>query len=511
MIDLRPAQKLIFYSVTIFLSSACLLVLEIAAGRLLAPYIGVSLYTWTSIIGVILAGLSLGNWLGGRWADASGKDRAAGSTLAASAIFCFLIPVILKMLAPAMQNSELGLLSTSFIYVSLLFFIPSILLGIITPLLTTLALSLDNRTGHIVGRMQALAAMGSILGTFITGFWLLQYVGTRNIILAIATVLLVLAFPYLYGKPGKAGYLLLFFSVLTFSLPFITGSNINPCDRESNYYCIRIIDKSDSVPYGSARGMVLDNLLHGINHETEDWLLVTSYTHLMDELILLHVNDKAHQELNFFFAGGGAYSQPRATQAMYKNAQITVAEIDDIVTEMAEQKMFYHRRGANIQHRDARLALADAQPAEFDVIIGDVFHDISVPYHLLTREYAALVKSRLSRNGLYILNIIDAWPDAKLTRSVVRTLLASFHSVDVWADRIPIGPARMTYVISATDTPVSTDKVIAQRGFPRTWLRLTNRIMPGNKQDLDGVPILTDDFIPVERLIAPLLITSLGR
>ncbi|MEE8388399.1 MAG: fused MFS/spermidine synthase [Acidiferrobacterales bacterium] len=510
MKSLGPKQKLILYGLTIFLSSAFLLVLEITAGRLLAPYIGVSLYTWTSIIGVILAGLSLGNWIGGRWADAGGNEKAAGFTLVLGAIFSFLILVILQSLAPVIQKSELNLLTSSFVYVLLLFFMPSLLLGVITPLLTTMALSLDSRTGHIVGRMHALATLGSIVGTFVTGYWLVQYVGTRNIIVGTAVALLILSVPFLLDMQRKLAVFLLSIGFVSGGMIFLSGANISPCDRESNYYCIRIVDKSASVPYGQARAMILDHLMHGINHKTEDWLLVTSYTHLMDELILRHFGQKVHNGLRYFFAGGGSYSQPRATRALYKDAHITVAEIDAAVTEMAEQQMYYKRRGAIIKHRDARLVLFDAVPDSFDVVVGDVFHDISIPYHLLTLEYVQLLKSRLSVNGLYILNIIDAWPDAQLAKSVLKTLGSEFRHVDIWADRIPIGPVRMTYVISATDKAVMPDKISSKRGFQRTWYRITNRIIP-NEKALANVPLLTDDYVPVERLIAPLLFSKMGR
>ncbi|MDH5471003.1 MAG: fused MFS/spermidine synthase, partial [Gammaproteobacteria bacterium] len=139
------------YALAIFLSSACLMVLEIAAGRLLAPYIGVSLYSWTAIIGVVLGGLSLGNWVGGVWADRGGSGQSAGIVLGIGALSCIGILLLLTVVAPPLQRSGMGLLTVSFLFVAALFFLPAMLLGVVTPLLTTLALGLDGRTGHIVG------------------------------------------------------------------------------------------------------------------------------------------------------------------------------------------------------------------------------------------------------------------------------------------------------------------------------------------------------------------------
>jgi hypothetical protein len=152
------------YALTVFVSSALLLVLEITAGRLLAPYVGVSLYTWTSIIGVILAGLSLGNWLGGVWADRGGSGRSVGLVLAAGGVYCIFSLGLIDVLGAAMQSRGATLLTASFVIAAVLFFVPAALIGVVTPLLTTLALRLDPRAGHVVGRMHALAAIGSIVG-----------------------------------------------------------------------------------------------------------------------------------------------------------------------------------------------------------------------------------------------------------------------------------------------------------------------------------------------------------
>lgn len=196
MSDNPHKLKLAWYGFVVFLSSAILLVLEITAGRLIAPYVGVTLYSWTSIIGIVLAGLSLGNWIGGRWADRGADERSTGIALAMAAVFSLASLLTLTLLAPLLQASELDLVSASFVYVLCLFFVPSLLLGIPTPLLTTLALKLDLRIGHVVGRMHALAALGSIAGTFVTGFVLIQYLGTRSIIVISSVILFVLALPF---------------------------------------------------------------------------------------------------------------------------------------------------------------------------------------------------------------------------------------------------------------------------------------------------------------------------
>ncbi len=176
------------YAAIVFFSSALLMVLEIVAARLIAPYVGVSLYTWSAVIGVVLAGLSVGNALGGAWADRRATADAAGGVLVAAGLSALVIPWLLLLTARELQQHELSILSTSLILVMALFLVPAILIGIVTPVLTTLALSHSHRTGHIVGMMHALGATGSIVGTFVAAWWLIPALGSRNLVLTSGAV-----------------------------------------------------------------------------------------------------------------------------------------------------------------------------------------------------------------------------------------------------------------------------------------------------------------------------------
>ena len=494
-----------WYGATIFLSSAILLVLEIVAGRLIAPYVGVSIYSWTSIIGVILAGLSLGNWLGGRWADREGGEKAVGLVLMLAAIFCIVSLFMLTIVAPVLQGSQLDLISASFLYVLSMFFIPAVLLGVVTPLLTTIALGLDQRTGHIVGRMHALAALGSILGTFITGYWLVQFFGTRAVVVGSAVCLVLLAIPYMRKLSIKTTYTLMLALVATILFTQIREGFSSPCHWESSYFCLRVEDAS-SPEYGTARALILDHLMHGINDEDEPELLISSYVHLMDELVRTYKGKSVDSGLSYFFAGGGAYTQPRAVKAMYPNARITVAELDPQVTATAEQALYLNTSGMQIFHTDARVVLANSQE-KYDVVITDVFHDISVPYHMITQEFARSVKQNLQEDGIYLMNIIDQFPDPQLVKSLLKTLQTEFRHVGIWLERPPDKVTRVTYVISASNGRPFPDVIYSSNGFDRRWLKINKPLLMAGTS-LDELPVLTDDFVPVERLLANLLFTK---
>jgi spermidine synthase len=457
---------------------------------------------------VVLGGLSLGNWLGGVWADRGGSGQSAGLVLGLGALSCIAILLLLTVVAPPLQSSELGLLTVSFLFVAALFFLPAMLLGVVTPLLTTLALGLDTRTGHIVGMMHALAALGSIIGTFATGYLFIQYFGTHAVIIGTGMVLGVLSLAFLV----RARWTLMGLALVAVAITGMTqtrGGFLKPCDHESNYFCIRVIDMSRQAPYGHARGLVLDHLLHGISHEKVPDLLVSPYTHLMDELIAAHLDDR-RQPPAFFFAGGGSYTQPRAVQVRYPGARIVVAELDPEVTAVAQRELYFEPGDARIIHSDARRVLVRMQGEQYDVIVGDVFHDIAIPFHLVTREYAELVKSRLVPGGLYILNAVDVHPDPRLVKSMLKTLRQVFDRVQVWIESRTLPDSRVTYVISAGDTHAPPAQVRSTRGPRREWRDIT-MMLAQQGTPMAALPVLTDDRVPIERLLSGLMFTELGR
>lgn len=496
--------RLALYGTVIFFSAAALLVLEIVAGRLLAPHIGVSLYTWTSIIGVILAGLSVGNWLGGLWADRNGSASAAGWVLVAAGLYCLASLPLMSHLATRVAEAGLSLLAASFVLATVLFFTPALLLGVVAPLLTTLALRLDSRTGHVVGRMHALAAVGSIAGTFAAGYWLVQQFGSYTVVALTAGALFLLALPLLSRRlsRGAVGAMALILAISGGLLPKA------PCDRESGYFCIRVVDRTEDAPYGTARGLVLDHLLHGINHESDPSLMIAPYVHGMDELVHHHFGDRYERGLSYFFAGGGAYTQPRAVAALSPASRITVAELDPEVTDTATRSLFLNADGMRIVHDDARRVLQGVE-GPFDVVVGDVFHDVAVPFHLLTREFFALARSRMNDDGMVALNVVDAFPDPLLVKSVLNALEQVFPHVAVWVERLPEAPTRVTYLITARSSAPWPPVVAARRDPRRAWLRI-DEPMRETGRSMHQLPALSDQFAPVERLIADLLLGADG-
>lgn len=503
-----PGRALFLYGLVVFLSSAVVMILEITAARLIAPYVGVSIYSWTAIIGVVLAGLSLGNWLGGVWVDAGAGEREAGLALAAAAVTTLGVALMLTLVAPVVQSRPMGLMTASFLLALGLFFVPAACLGLVAPMLTTLALRHDPRAGHVVGRMHALAAVGSILGTFAAGFFLIQYLGTRTVIAAAGAGLLALSFPLLRGSRGAAAAMTVI-AIAVFGAGLARHGMASPCDEESQYYCIRVVDFAGASEPGDTRTMVLDHLVHGISHGPDGTLLMAPYAHLMDELVRRHLGPAA-SSAHYFFAGGGSYSQPRAVLTAFPAARVAVAELDPVVTQVARERLFLADAELTVLHTDARLALASAAPDSYEVVVGDVFHDVALPYHLTTTQYAALVRSRLTEDGIYVLNVVDVFPDPRLVKSIVKTLAVHFGQVDVWLESIPDAQTRVTYVVSASNGPAPPLRLESTHGLARTWFRVTEPLL-NTGTPMASVPELTDDYVPVERLVSKLLLGVSGN
>jgi predicted membrane-bound spermidine synthase len=192
-------MNLITAYVIAFTASFCTLVIEIVAGRILAPFVGVSLYTWTSIIGVVLAGISIGAYLGGKLADRFPNRRTLGWLLMLSGIAALSSSPLTNLIAS--HSFPLPLMWRILLVATLIFFVPSCLLGMISPVVVKLAIRNLEKVGNVVGKIYAFSTLGSILGTFATGFFLISWMGTRNIILAMGVILILTAI--LFGSLFK--------------------------------------------------------------------------------------------------------------------------------------------------------------------------------------------------------------------------------------------------------------------------------------------------------------------
>jgi len=497
------------YGAAVFLGSAGALVLEIVAGRLLAPYVGMSLYSWTAIIATVLAGLSIGHWLGGRLAgptidDAKARLRVAWA-FALAALACLLCLPLLRLIAAPLLASGAPPVLAILVLAGALFLLPSLFAGIVSPILTRLAVGLSPQApGPAIGRMYALGALGSILGTLAAGLLFLSWLGSTATVIAVAAVYGLLALLFA-GRRGAVALALLAVGAGLLGWGQKAGALGAPCLAESDYYCIRVQDFSRESGRES-RVLVLDHLGHGINDRERPALLYSPYLHLADEMAKRRFGARG---LSAFFIGGGAYTLPRAWLADDPTPDLVVAEIDPAVTRIAKTHLWLDPRpgprpGLVIDHRDARVAL-QALPARprFHVVFGDAFHDIGIPPHLTTREFHQAIAARLLPGGFYAVNVIESRRQPRFLKALLATLRLDFAAVEAWLDEEEYAEGnRVTYLVVASDRPSPIDRVAAARGIPRVWRRLPEAEWTPDPD----TPILTDDFTPVDRLMAHILL-----
>lgn len=539
----------------VFVASACTLVLELVAGRILAPYIGVSLYTWTSIIGVVLAGISLGNYLGGRIADRWPFRRTLGVLLAAAGVASLAILPLINI-ATAIPTGQLIdtadrlggglrldraliLISRIVVITTLIFLPPALILGMVSPVVVKLTLLDIRRTGGLVGKIYAVSTLGSILGTFATGFVLVQVLGTRMIVLSVGLVLLAMA--VLFGDllharraaaPLAAAVVLAALLVPARQVAAYGCFNGNlsaeclnrsvregwdqatqsGCLRETSYYCIKVNNQVVEAER-LVKTLVLDHLVHSYNSIEDPSYLQYGYIKVYAEVADYLASRLPNQDLQALNIGGGGYTLPRHIEAVYPNARQEIIEIDPGVTQTAYEEMGLDASKTKIitYNVDGRLMvnqLARTKPGQYDLIIGDAFNDLSIPYHLTTREFDEQLRTLLKPDGYYLTLVIDKLRGGKFITAYVETVRQVWPYVYVLADGNPWdSTAASTYVVAAGSTPLDLERLKQVRGRGIGG-RVVTGVMPTGVMDQwlrdARAPVLTDDYAPVDNLIAPI-------
>ena len=503
---LRLASSLKPYFI-VFIASTCGLVIEIVAARILAPSIGVSLYTWTSVIGVVLAGISIGNYAGGRLADRFPSTTTLGFILLASSIFSLIVLPLVNIVSQAVGS--LPLIPRIVLLTAALFFLPSLILGMVSPVVIKLRLRDLTHTGNVVGKIYAISTAGSIFGTFITGFVLIQWVGCRTIILVVAIVLLVMALAF--GKLWRAklpafSCLAIFFIVGGFGIA--NGAVDSDCLRESNYYCICV---EDTVAEGrEVKALCLDALVHSYV-DLEDPTFLGHYDKIFADIVTYIA--KGNPGPRVLFIGGGGYTMSRYLEEVYPQSTLEVIEIDPEVTRVAFDYLGLLPDTRIVTYnQDARMVVPELPEGQYDFIIGDAFNEFSVPYQLTTREFNEQIQRLLKDDGIYATNVVDKLHSGGFLRAYVNTLQRTFPYVYVIHDRSGWeDDTRALYVVAGSFQPLSSAALAgantqAGRGV------LISHIMPEDTftswlNERDSI-LLTDDYAPVDNMIAPLYLES---
>ncbi len=469
-------------------TSAAILVLEILAARLLAPYVGVSIETYTGIIGTVLAGIAIGAWLGGAAADRIDPRRLIPPLLVSGGALAIATVPTVRALGEAGESTGLG----GIVVLTTVGFLPSAtVLSAVAPAVVKLQLNDLASTGTTVGRLSAYGTAGAIVATFLTGFVLVGLAAVTTIIVAVGVLLVVsgvalwLTLPAIVRRSARSEITSV--SALAGLAVVAAAALGSPCDSETTYYCVSI-EHDDERPSG--RVLVLDDLRHSyvdLDDPTYlDFWYVRRFAEVVDRLAPAGSLDVVH-------LGGGALTLPTWLQRARPSSDQTVLEIDDELIELVIDE--FDRAtgpgtGVNVVAGDARQSLRRLGDDSADVVIGDAFGSRAVPWHLATQEFATDVARVLRPGGVYTLNVIDG-AELSFLRSQTATIASVFAEVAVVLNDGPARGRLGNSVIIASDQPFDAGRLDPQGG----------RLVDDVDAFIDGATVLTDDFAPVDQLL----------
>ncbi len=470
-------------------TSAAVLVLEILAGRLLAPYVGVSLETFTGIIGTILAGIAIGAWTGGHLADLFDPRRVVPLLLMAGGILAIAIIPVVRLLGPELGSGG----GASIIALAAFGFLPSAtVLSAVPPAVVKLQLRDLSTTGVTVGRLSAYSTAGAIVGTFLTGFVLVAWAAVTTLVVTVGLLLIASGVAlWTAAALHSTGGL---FSLTGLVAVLVTGVVVveSPCQTQTAYYCVSI-----EVDVGNPSGRVLrlDDLRHSYVDLDDPTRLEFWYIRrLVDAIEILGPAGP----IDVVELGGGGFTIPRYLQRTRPGSNQIVMEIDEDLVDIVVTDLEFDRAAeTEIVVGDGRLKMADRPSASADVVIGDAFGSRAVPFHLATREFLTDIDRVLRPGGVYAANIIDS-PALDFLRAEAATIAEVFpHVVVILGPGAAVGFGGNS-VIVASDQPIDQAALAgAIEGSGDT-----GRIIEDLADFLDGARVLTDDYAPVDQLIS---------
>ncbi len=486
-------------------SGMLVMILEMTGARVMAPHLGTSIIVWTSLIGVVLACLALGAWLGGRLADREASTRQLALILAWAGGGMGLTALLHEPVAAWVTTSVFNPYLAAVLCASLLFGLPATSFGMVTPYVIRLAMTDVSTSGQVVGRLYALSTLGSIVGTFLGGFVLISWFGSTHILLAGSTVMLLLSV-LVCMRPvrGRACLLVLvaLAAWLSESWTRFQEKNGGVISVETPYNHIRIARTMNmhgrELLYLSTDPGRFQSAMY-VDDPVE---LALSYTRLYALGPLL-----APRAQRVLMLGGGGYSVPKwllAGRSGLKTdkMRVDVVEIDPGMTRVAKEYFqLPEDERLRVFHEDVRV-FCNRNTEQYDLVFVDVFgSSYTVPFHAGTVEAAAAMRRAVADDGILLMNVIASAEGeaANLLWSIRNGLAEHFAEVHVLAVQEPENASVIqNFMLLALPHPrpgvLAADELASYR----------ERLMPSGP---DVAP-LRDEFAPVERYALPLALSD---
>ena len=505
----RTNRMLLFI---VILSGMTTMATEMAGSRLLDPYFGNSQIVWASLIGLIMIYLSAGYFLGGRLADRWPNPAVLYQITLWASFIIGLIPFvarpILRFAVIGMGEYQAGLLAGSLLGVLVLFSIPIILLGCVSPFAIRLAMQDVASAGNTSGRIYALSTVGSIVGTFLPVLLLIPTIGTRATFVLISAVLL---FPSLIGLLQHAGPRGLLYLLMPLALTaIILWQGSQPIketahliyETESAYNYIQVVEDEGSVLLKLNEGEGVHSIYtpsETLTYATWDYFLVVPYFNNPP-----YTPERVRSVCMIGLAAG---TIPKLYTFAYGPIDIDGAEIDPRIIDVGRQYFAMNEPNLHAYAEDGRRFLARSEET-YDIIAVDAYRPPYIPFHLTTREFFEETRRHLTDDGVVAINVGRTESDSSLVDALASTMSSVFPSTYVINEPL-YGYDLGNAIVVATNQPTQLSN------FAENMPALANnplleyvagRTLPYIAVADTSGTVFTDDKAPVEQAVHQLIL-----
>lgn len=521
-LEMRPVRFAV--GISVFFAGAALMALEILAFRIIGKTFGSALRETSVVIAVFLAAMSLGYYVGGRIADRAPRLRTFLVAIAAASGTMAIVPWLDEALSERVFSSGIPFSLHAAVVTVVLFFVPTMLLASASPIAIRLILRGVERGGTAAGSMSALSTVGSILGSVGAAFVLVDYFeSVHRTIWALAALTLALVGFTAMAKMQEEGTLagmrrrdrfryvstlgiatLGAVTLLSIWLAQPLGLNVvragmsygaeTVFEKDSTFHHIRVAD------HNRLRTLYFDRSMQ--TQMSLDDPVEGAFPYVDAFHVAMVLNPDVRRVL---FIGLGGGSAPKQFLNDYPDVTADAVDVDPAVIDVARQ-WFHVKEGPRL-----RLHVADGRvflrrsPERYDLIAIDAYstnrYGATIPAHLTTREFFGEAAMKLSPGGMIVYNVA-ARPDGMITRALSKTMYRAIP----YQMAIPAG--WNTVLVASHDDIRRSGETLSARAAE---LRAAGEIRrPGLEQRLAvgpaemklvGIPILTDDYAPVDKLL----------
>ncbi len=495
-----PSRKDYLLLSTVFISGMTVLAVEMSASRLLSPYFGDSQLIWANLIGLMMIYLSVGYYLGGRLADRYPRRELLYQLTAWAGFTIGLIPFlsrpILRYSNLGFDSYSLGMLLGSFVGILLLFTVPVILLGCVSPFAIRLQSRSVISTGHTAGAIYALSTLGSILGTFLPVLVLIPFMGTRNTFLIFSLLLLIVSIANLFSAVGPRARWYILLPLLVVLLHFLFPSGLIKAaeglvhEAESSYNYIQVVDQNSRRVLMLNEGQAIHSVYwpdHILSGGIWDYFLLAPYFGNLPE---------PEEIESLCIIGLAAGTAAKEYTTIYGPISIDGVEIDPEIVKVGRLFFAMNEPNLTVVVQDGRYFLAQSE-GKYDVIIADAYHQPYIPFHITTREFFTLALEHLNPGGVVAINVGRTASDFRLVDVMAATMDEVFETVFI----LDV-PGDSNSLVIGTEHATGLEDFYARLDtVSDPWLRQVAESSRGRVRRFPGTGlVLTDDRAPVEHL-----------